>query len=218
MSTEERREPTDVRRCLLDQAARMLADEGAAALSVRRLVKAVSASTMAVYTYFGSMPGLVRALMKEGFDRFHTRVEAASAAHPDDPVAELAALCRAYQDFAREEPDVYAVMFGGSAIAGFEQTEDDRRLGVHVLRAPRDAIRRCVAAGRFRAGADPDLLVRQLFCQMHGLAHLGRAGYITGAYGSAEVLRGLVLDFARASGDTSRRAAASVTAGLAPLS
>jgi AcrR family transcriptional regulator len=204
-----------VRRCLLDQAARVLAEEGAAALSARRLVKAVSTSTMAVYTHFGSMPGLVRALMTEGFDRFHGRVARAAAAHPDDPVAELAALCRAYQDFAHDEPDVYAVMFGGTAIAGFVLTEEDRRLGIHVLRSPRDAIRRCVTAGRFRAGVDPDLLVRQLFCQMHGLAQLGRAGYIAGSFGPAEVLHGAVLDFARAAGDRPDEAAASVTTGLA---
>ncbi|MFE9659631.1 MULTISPECIES: TetR/AcrR family transcriptional regulator [unclassified Streptomyces] len=214
MSTDDRRAPLDVRRCLLDQAARVLAEEGAAALSVRRLVKAVSTSTMAVYTHFGSMPGLVRALMTEGFDRFHERVARAAAAHPDDPVAELAALCRAYQDFAHDEPDVYAVMFGGSAFAGFALTEEDRRLGIHVLRPPRDAIRRCLTAGRFRAGGDPDLLVRQLFCQMHGLAQLGRAGYIAGSFGPPEVLRGMVLDFVRAAGDRPDEAETSVATGL----
>ncbi|MGX2997312.1 TetR/AcrR family transcriptional regulator [Streptomyces sp. JNUCC 64] len=213
--TGDRAGAVDVRRRLLDQAARVLADEGAAALSARRLAREAGTSTMAVYTHFGSMPGLVRALITEGFDRFHDRVGRAGAAHPDDPVAELAALGLAYQGFARDEPDAYAVMFGGAVVAGFELTDEDRRLGIHVLRAPRDAIRRCVAAGRFRPDADPDLLVRQLFCQMHGLAQLGRARYVAGAFGPPDVLRAMLLDLARAAGDDPGSAAASVTAGLA---
>ncbi|MGW7369531.1 TetR/AcrR family transcriptional regulator, partial [Streptomyces sp. NPDC054841] len=116
-----------VRRRLLDEAARILAEQGPGALSARRLVKEVGASTMAVYTHFGSMPELVRELMREGFARFRARAE--SVTGDSDPVVELAALCRCYQDFARAEPDVYAVLFGGAGLAGFVLTEDDRRMG-----------------------------------------------------------------------------------------
>ncbi|MFF0224514.1 TetR/AcrR family transcriptional regulator [Streptomyces sp. NPDC004629] len=206
-----------LRRRLLDEAARVLAEEGPGALSARRLVRAVGASTMAVYTHFGSMPELVREVMKEGVDRFLARVrEVPPAVAPDaDPVRELAGLCRAYQDFARAEPHVYAVLFGGSALAGFELSEADRSMGVALLRFPRDAIRRCAGAGRFHTDADADLLVRQLFAQMHGLAHLTRAGYILGRYGPDDVLAGLLRDFAVAAGDEPARAAASVRSGLA---
>ncbi|TGA92726.1 WHG domain-containing protein [Streptomyces sp. MZ04] len=65
-------------------------------------------------------------------------------------------------------------------VTGFALSDDDRRMGTFLLRAPRDAIRRCVDAGRFRADVNPDLLVRQLFSQMHGLAELARAGCIMG--------------------------------------
>ncbi|MEV3991145.1 TetR/AcrR family transcriptional regulator [Streptomyces sp. NPDC049837] len=205
-----------VRRRLLDEAARVLAEQGPAALSARRLVKAVGASTMAVYTHFGSMPELVRVLMREGFDRFRARAEALGR-DPSDPVADLAALCRCYQDFARAEPEVYAVLFGGSALAGFELTDDDRRMGVSVLRFPRDAIRRAVAGGRFRADADPDLLVRQLFTQMHGIAHLSRHGYIMGGYTADQILTGALRDFAVAAGDRPEAAAGSVATGLTRL-
>ncbi|MFI9757825.1 TetR/AcrR family transcriptional regulator [Streptomyces sp. NPDC051963] len=220
MSTPNGEPPTaasPVRRRLLDEAARVLAEEGPAALSARRLVKAVGASTMAVYTHFGSMPGLVRELMREGVARFAARVEDVEpATAPDaDPVRELAGLCRVYQEFARAEPDVYAVMFGGSGLAGFELTDEDRQMGVRLLRYPRNAIRRCVAAGRFRADVDADLAVRQLFAQMHGLARLAHAGYIMGIYGPDDVLAGMLRDFAVAAGDDPERAAESVRSGLA---
>ncbi|MEU7648254.1 TetR/AcrR family transcriptional regulator [Streptomyces huasconensis] len=217
MSTGKR-DASDVRRLLLDEAARVLAEEGPAALSARRLVSRVGASTMAVYTHFGSMPGLVREVMREGFERFRARAEAEAEGleRGTDPVADLAGLCRTYQEFARAESDVYAVMFGGSALAGFELSDDDRRMGTFMLRFPRDAIRRCVAAGRFRADADPDLLVRQLFASMHGLAQLVRAGYVLGDHTPDDVLAGTLRDFAVAAGDTPDAAAASVAAGLTP--
>ncbi|MFF3324366.1 TetR/AcrR family transcriptional regulator [Streptomyces sp. NPDC002889] len=203
-----------VRRRLLDEAARVLAEQGPAALSARRLVKEVGASTMAVYTHFGSMPNLVREVMREGFGRFRTR--ALAVRQGTDPVAAVAALCRCYQDFARDEPHVYAVLFGGSSLAGFELDDDDRQMGVSVLRLPRDAIRRCVGTGRFGDGVDPDLLVRQLFAQMHGIAQLVRAGYLMGGYTADEVLAGALRDFAVAAGDEPRRATASVATGLGP--
>lgn len=214
MSTENPRPAARVRRLLLDEAARVLAEEGPAALSARRLVKAVGASTMAVYTHFGSMPGLVREVIKEGFERFEARV--GTAPQDADPVRALARLCRVYQEFARAEPDVYAVMFGGSALVGFELTQEDRQMGVRMLRYPRDAIRRCAAEGRFRADADADLLVRQLFAQMHGLATLTHAGYVIGAHGPDDVLAGSIRDLAVAAGDDPDRATASVRSGLGP--
>ncbi|MER6009719.1 TetR/AcrR family transcriptional regulator [Streptomyces bluensis] len=213
MSSARQEPASPVRRRLLDEAARVLAEEGPAALSARRLVKAVGASTMAVYTHFGSMPALVREVMREGVERFLSRVDA--VAPGTDPVRELTELCRVYQEFAGAEPDVYAVMFGGSSLAGFELTQDDRKMGVALLRHPRDAIRRCIASGRFHADADADLLVRQLFVQMHGLAQLARAGYILGIYGPDDVLAGLLRDFAVAAGDDPEQAASSVRSGLA---
>ncbi|GGR75633.1 hypothetical protein GCM10010252_12630 [Streptomyces aureoverticillatus] len=190
----------------------MLAEQGPAALSARRLVTAVGASTMAVYTHFGSMPALVREVIREGFERFHAR--ALAMERSADPVAELAGLCRVYQEFARAEPEVYAVMFGDSVLAGFELDEEDRKMGAVVLRAPRDAIRRCAAAGRFRADADADLLVRQLFASMHGIAQLTRAGYIMGDHTPHQVLVGTLVDFAVAAGDGADAARASVAAAL----
>ncbi|CAM5303920.1 hypothetical protein SALBM135S_04721 [Streptomyces alboniger] len=212
MSTDTGDAP-DVRRLLLDEAARVLAERGPAALSARRLVKEVGASTMAVYTHFGSMPELVREVLREGFERFRARVRARV---PDaDPVADLARICRVHQEFARTEPDVYAVLLGGSGPASALR-DDDRRMGAFVLRLLGDAIGRCADGGRFRAETDHGLLVRQLFGSLHGLAQLARAGYVLGAYAPDDVLAGTLRDFAVAAGDAPGTAAASVTAGLGP--
>lgn len=51
----------------MDAAARLLAKEGAAGMSTRRLAAEVGVSTMALYTHFGGMDGLCREARREGF-------------------------------------------------------------------------------------------------------------------------------------------------------
>ena len=80
---------TDVRRRLVEAAADLLSEEGPAALSARRLAREAGTSTMAVYTHFGGMPALVRAVVAEGFARLYDRV--AEVEPSDDPLADLIA-------------------------------------------------------------------------------------------------------------------------------
>jgi AcrR family transcriptional regulator len=200
---------------LLAAAARVLSEEGPAALTTRRLAREVAASTMAVYTHFGSLPELVRAVIHEGFRRLADRLRALP--RTEDPVADLAAMCRASLDYARAEPHLVAVMFGGSTLAGFEMGEEDLRIGGYALRIPRDLIERCMTAGRFRR-ADPMMVTRHLWCQMHGLIQLERAGYFGPAFvpEGYPYLEGQLRDFAVGAGDTLLAATASVQESARP--
>ncbi|MFD0660124.1 TetR/AcrR family transcriptional regulator [Thermocatellispora tengchongensis] len=53
-----------VRTAILDAAIRLLADEGPAALTVRRISGDVGCSTKVIYTMFGGKDGLVEALWR----------------------------------------------------------------------------------------------------------------------------------------------------------
>src|SRR5882757_7300328 len=108
---------------LVETAAKLLAEEGPAALSTRRLAAAVGKSTMAVYTHFGGMDDLVRAMVHEGFARLHQRLGMVDLT--DDPVADVITLGYAYRGNALEYPHLYAVMFGSSALGGFALTDED---------------------------------------------------------------------------------------------
>src|SRR5438045_8769349 len=83
----------EARRALIEAAARLIATEGAAALTLRRVADEVGTSTMAIYTHFGGMSELRRAVRQEGFARLAAR--AARVRETDDPVADLALRCRA---------------------------------------------------------------------------------------------------------------------------
>jgi AcrR family transcriptional regulator len=192
------------RLALVEAAARLLAAHGPAALSARRLAAEVGTSTMAIYTHFGSMPDLVRAVVREGFDRLARRLAEVPAT--DDPVADLANQSRAYRRNALAEPHLYAVMLGGSAVAGFALTDEDRRIGLDTFRVARDSAQRCIDAGRFRP-TDPWAVARQLLCLVHGRILLELGGYLDGPPFDIQLR-----DFAVGAGDTIEAATASVTA------
>jgi AcrR family transcriptional regulator len=174
-----RRADPEVSTALVDAAARLLAEEGPAALSTRRLAAAVGTSTMAVYTHFGGMDDLVRAMVREGFARLHDRM--ARVRTTEDPVADVITLGHAYRDNALEYPHLYSVMFGGSALGGFALTDDDRQHGRYTLLVLVDAVARAMAAGRFRT-EDTQLVAQQMWIALHGLVTLDVGGYLVPPY------------------------------------
>lgn len=106
------RAPVDLRRALIDAAAQILADEGPAALSVRRVAQEVGASTMVVYTHLGDKDGMLDAVLEHAFAGFAT---ALTAVNERDPWANLRALGHAYRAFAKANPGPYKLMFGRSS-------------------------------------------------------------------------------------------------------
>src|SRR2546429_6906673 len=100
---------SDLRSALIEAAAQLIATEGASGLTLRRVADAVGTSTMAIYTHFGGMPELRRAVRREGFARLAAR--AAQMDESDDPVADLATLGIEYNENAVNNPHLYRVMF-----------------------------------------------------------------------------------------------------------
>jgi AcrR family transcriptional regulator len=151
-----------VRRLLIERAARMLRTREP--ITLRSLVAGTGVSTMAVYTHFGGMDGMWKALRQEGFTRLAARF--ATVTTSEDPVQDLAALVASYVGHALEHPDLYRVMFD----AAFD-LEDlgaaDATLEHLVLAAERAG-----KAGRFRVGTDPLELAIQCWVIAHGLVSL----------------------------------------------
>lgn len=100
-----------LRLSLLDTASRMVAEGGTESLSLRKLAEEVGASTMVVYTAFGSKEGLLDELWKEGFRRLWEIEE--GALKESDPLKRLRALGDAYRRNALSNPSFYKLVFGG---------------------------------------------------------------------------------------------------------
>jgi AcrR family transcriptional regulator len=155
-----------VRSLLIDRAAQMLSARQP--VTLRSLVAGTGVSTMAVYTYFGGMDGLWKAMRQEGFTRLAAKLDAVSPSA--DAVRDLAALGAAYLSNALADPDLYRVMFD----AGFEL--EDTAAADETLHHLVRAIERATAIGRFRDDIDPLELATQSWTIGHGLASLVATG------------------------------------------
>ncbi|MBV2362274.1 TetR/AcrR family transcriptional regulator [Streptomonospora nanhaiensis] len=151
-----------VRTLLLERAAHMLRTREP--ITLRSLVAGTSVSTMAVYTYFGGMDGVWRALRQEGFTRLAARFARVDTSA--DPVRDLAALAAAYLDNALDHPDLYRVMFDADFELDDLQAADDTL--EHLVRAAA----RAVDTGRLRADVVPLDLATQGWAMGHGLVSL----------------------------------------------
>jgi AcrR family transcriptional regulator len=154
-----RKPDVDLRRRLVERAATMLAAR--TPVTLRSLVEGTGASTMAVYTHFGGMPGLWQAVRQEGFTRLHERL--AAVPRTADPVHDVAALGVAYTANALAGPALYRAMF--DAVADLEDpAAADDGLGVLV-----GAVARAVEEGRLDAGTDPGAVATRIWLAGHGL-------------------------------------------------
>lgn len=155
-----------VRTLLIERAGQMLRTREP--ITLRSLVAGTGVSTMAVYTYFGGMDGVWKALRQEGFTRLAAGL--ATVATSADPVRDLAALGAAYLRNALDNPDLYRTMFD----AAFDL--EDSAAADETLRHLVRAAERAKDTGRFRADVDPLELATQSWTIGHGLASLVATG------------------------------------------
>jgi AcrR family transcriptional regulator len=199
------RDRTRLRQALIETAARLIATEGVGALTLRRVAEEVGTSTMAIYTHFGGMDELRRAVRREGYLRLATQIGLVQ--ETADPVADLATIGRVYYENAIRNPHLYRVMF-------MEQPLDevDAATGSETYESLARAMRRCLDAGRFDHG-DPQELAREFWALGHGMITLQLAQLVSPDE-ARRCLGGLVLKLFRANGDDDERAMTSFVEGL----
>lgn len=189
------------REALLVAAAGLLERGGPSALQARKLAAEIGASTMAVYTHFGGLPGLIETLVRDGFTRLAARL--AAVPRTERPAVDLMRKVLAYRDFAIVEPHLYRLMFGmadvaarpGKTVRTLKVTPDcvatGERSSGHLI----EVVQRVVQAH----GADPDpaaarALSDRFWCMTHGFVMLEITGVFEGAEGVDEVLSPMIAD------------------------
>jgi AcrR family transcriptional regulator len=189
------RAATDQRRRLLDVALARVEESGPEVLRARELTAEIGASTQALYTSFGGMPGLFEAIVADGFTRFAAHVEAVPGT--DDPVADFFAQGWAFGEWALTHPQLYRLMFGVTGgglrqhagleltVAGAANSSPEARSAMNVMVR---SMERVVASGRIRP-VDPVLASGQFLSATHGYVLLAIAGVFTPAGDGLEVAR-----------------------------
>jgi AcrR family transcriptional regulator len=208
---------SDVREQLVEAGMRVLERDGMAALSARKLAAETGTSTMAVYTHFGGMTGLIDAIAGETFVRFTaalTEVE-----QTDDPVADFFVMGVHYREFALANPQRYQMMFGTSADSLDRHHADltvtgsasDRAEFAVSFEALLEVVRRMIGAGRIRDDG-ASVVAGRLWCLTHGAVLLEIAGFFGHeGHGVTEILAPITVDVLVGMGDDRKRTNQSLT-------
>jgi AcrR family transcriptional regulator len=178
-------------------ATELLAEQGYDGFNMRELAGRLGVSAMTTYRYFDSKNEIFAALRVQAFNGLADRLEGFPDL-PGSPFEQFVAFCRAYMDFAHEEPVRYRLMFDLSPPQTARSAE--------LVSAERRVFQALVdQAGSFAARGQPEIsperLVQNLWASLHGLAALAKMETFR-----ASELDGLLLDMAcRFAGSSSHR-------------
>ncbi|HEX7134755.1 MAG TPA: TetR/AcrR family transcriptional regulator [Iamia sp.] len=161
----------ELRDHLLQVAVDVLARDGVAGFTTRRVASAAATSPPAVYELFGDKAGLVREVFFEGFRLLRAALEEVPATA--DARADLVGLAAALRRFVADNPVLADVMFT-RPFAAFDPTPDETEAGAGVRRLIVSTVRRAVADGQLRG--DPTDVAHGLLALALGLAAAEQAG------------------------------------------
>jgi AcrR family transcriptional regulator len=170
MSVRERREREHARRhqLIIDAARRLAETEGWQAVTTRRLAEVIEYSQPVLYSHFAGKEAIVGAVALEGFEELTATLRGARE-QADSPVTAFHATARAYLDFARQEPALYAAMF--------ELATDLVFATPPAPQAMTDAFGELLSVvAQAVPDDDPETCAETVWGALHGLVSLGRAG------------------------------------------
>jgi AcrR family transcriptional regulator len=171
--------PGDLRRALLEAAVATLDERGADGLSLREVARRAGVSHAAPAHHFNDKAGLLTAVATEGFGMLVTYLAAARPGGAGQPADQLAALGRAYAQFAEQNPGRFEVMFRPGLVRADDpalQQAGDAAFGVL-----RQHIAACQRRG-WREREPADALAGAAWALAHGIAVLRMQGSLARHY------------------------------------
>jgi AcrR family transcriptional regulator len=101
----------DLKNALIQAGTDILASEGTAALSLRKVAARAGVSHSAPYAHFADKQALIAAISANGFNRLYEQVIQAVEHHEGDLHTMLLEVAYTYVSFALENPACFKVMF-----------------------------------------------------------------------------------------------------------
>jgi AcrR family transcriptional regulator len=151
---------------LVDAGVALVASEGTGAVSLREIARRAEVSHGAPRRYFPTHLELLSAIARRGFATLAAQLGEAAAACEGSARARLAALGRAYLDFARSDRGMYELMFRHDLL-------ESNRLGLRDVSLPLfRAVTTLVADAHPPTGAAPEIVAGALWANLHGIAQL----------------------------------------------
>jgi AcrR family transcriptional regulator len=167
----------DLKNALTRAGIEILAKEGVAGLSLRKVAKRAGVSHSAPYAHFSDKQSLIAAISTEGFKQLYDELDAAVSSHAGDPKRQLQEGVWAYVQFAMHNTDTFKIMFSGVL-------EKEREYPAFVEISHRTfervvaVVRACQDAGILRLGPT-EVMAVTVWGQVHGIISLMLEGQIS---------------------------------------
>jgi AcrR family transcriptional regulator len=186
----------DLRRALLQEAARTIQAHGVERLTLRAVADRLGVSRTALYRHFADKSTLLAGVAAEGFRTLRTVLVAAWES-AGQGLAGLDAMGIAYVRFAVTHPSHYRVMFGGFVDSGAKDPEFEHD-AASAFDALVDALKALQQGGVIRHD-DLQQLARFVWATVHGVAMLGIDGQLQHQDADAMALAHFAVERLRAS-------------------
>ena len=163
------------RDAIVDEACVLISSDGLDALTLRSLGDRFGVSAPALYAHFRDKQDLLRAVAERQFEDLMARyLEIDAAADPDRPLDRVRAQCRNYVRMAREDPELFRVMFlfppdfGGVAAV---PEGSELAAATTAFRMATGALEDALAAGDIQAD-DALTVALSIWAGVHGVANI----------------------------------------------
>ncbi|MDX2091880.1 MAG: TetR/AcrR family transcriptional regulator [Kofleriaceae bacterium] len=177
MTSRREREREEIREQIIDVARRLFVNEGYANVTVRKIADAIDYTPGAIYSYFEDKDAIFHAVHQKGFGELMNRmanVVLEVATKSGTPLDQIRGIGAAYLAFARENPEMYDLMFVAEAPM---QNKDMERWpeGARTFDLLRGVVRTAIDGGWIAPG-DPDAVAYLLWSAAHGMVTLEYRG------------------------------------------
>lgn len=166
----------DLRNALLQAGLEILDKEGIGAVTLRAIAARAGVSHAAPAHHFGNVKGLMTALATIAFDRLHDSIQAAVDAAPKQTAEQVRAAGRGYLGFAMSNPGLFRLMFTASLLDAADP--ELQRAGDRAYQQLLSIAGPAAAQRGGHSADDVSAVALQMWCTVHGFAHLLLEGQI----------------------------------------
>lgn len=124
----------DLKIDILRHTLTLAGEEGWPGVSTRKIADRLQTSTTAIYHYFGGKDAILVELQRESFRQLSNVQLAALAGREGKPKKQLKAVSLAMLQFARENPERYALMFNLDGAVCQHDTANEAVDGMHQVK------------------------------------------------------------------------------------
>lgn len=171
MARRQDHTPDELRGMICRAAEKIVAAEGVAALTARRLARDVGYAPGTIYNFYADMDALIVAVNEATLQRLHAYCQARlRRTRPD--FTRVRRLAHAYIDFARTHELSWRALFAATAVAADQLPETYRQLLTALFQMIEITLRESLSMSRVEAVK----AARLLWASLHGITALGLDG------------------------------------------